>query len=143
MLRNMLNSLSRPGSLTLIPHNVSCEPHHACPGYLFGSSNCSVYANEDSVGAAIRGSGLSRSELFITTKFSGISSIEDAIQNSLSKVNFTVTVHGIRVMDAHIPCSQLNLKQVDLYLIHGPGFVKDLEQSWGEFERLKHRGLTK
>lgn len=80
------------------------------------------YANEDSVGAAIRSSGLSRSDLFITTKWSGISSIEDAIQNSLAK---------------------LNLKQVDLYLIHNPAFIQDWDQTWSEFESIHKRGLAK
>ncbi|TFY65387.1 hypothetical protein EVJ58_g1987 [Rhodofomes roseus] len=80
------------------------------------------YRNEDSVGAAIRQAGLSRSELFVTTKWSGLTSIRSAIEASLDK---------------------LDLKQVDLYLIHNPMFVKDLEKDWKEFERIKEDGLSK
>jgi len=46
-----------------------------------------VYYNEDSVGVAIRESGLGRSELFVTTKYlSG--PIQDALRTSLTKVCF-------------------------------------------------------
>ena len=45
-----------------------------------------VYRNEDSVGAAIRQTGLNRSELFVTTKWSGLTSIRDAVESSLAQV---------------------------------------------------------
>ncbi len=45
------------------------------------------YRTEEYVGAAIRESGLARSELYITTKFSGISTPKYAIENSLDKVS--------------------------------------------------------
>ena len=48
---------------------------------------CPVYRNEDSVGAAIRQAGLSRSELFVTTKWSGLTSVRDAIDSSLAQVS--------------------------------------------------------
>ncbi|KAH9936088.1 Aldo/keto reductase [Fomitopsis serialis] len=80
------------------------------------------YRNEDSVGAAIRQTGLSRSELFVTTKWSGLTSIRDAVESSLA---------------------QLDLKQVDLYLIHNPAFIKDLEKDWKEFERIREDGLSR
>ncbi|KZT64284.1 Aldo/keto reductase [Daedalea quercina L-15889] len=80
------------------------------------------YRNEDSVGAAIRQTGLDRSQLFVTTKWSGLTSIRDAIEGSLT---------------------QLDLKQVDLYLIHNPIFIKDLEKDWKEFERIKEDGLSR
>lgn len=44
------------------------------------------YGTEDSVGRAIHDSALDRSELYITTKWSGLSTIPEAIDNSLSKV---------------------------------------------------------
>ncbi|PCH40290.1 Aldo/keto reductase [Wolfiporia cocos MD-104 SS10] len=80
------------------------------------------YANEDSVGTAIRQSGLNRSDLFITTKWSGLASVRESIEASLSK---------------------LNLKQVDLYLIHNPAVVKDLEADWRSFEIAQADGLVK
>jgi len=80
------------------------------------------YANEESVAAAIRQSGLDRSDLFITTKWSGMTSVRDGIKGSLAK---------------------LGLKHVDLYLIHNPAFVKDLEAEWKEFEKIKGEGLAK
>ena len=39
--------------------------------------------------------------------------------------------------------AQLGVKQVDLYLIHNPWFIKDLEQDWREFEKIKEAGLSK
>ncbi|KAI8994197.1 Aldo/keto reductase [Trametes punicea] len=80
------------------------------------------YKTEDSVGRAIHESALDRSELFITTKWSGGTSISEAIHNSLD---------------------QLGLKQVDLYLIHNPSNVKDMEKDWREFEKIKETGLSK
>ncbi|OCH92655.1 Aldo/keto reductase [Obba rivulosa] len=80
------------------------------------------YGNQDSVGDAIRDSALSRSDLFITTKWSGLTSVPDAIQDSLDK---------------------LGLKQVDLYLIHNPKMVGNLESDWRAFEKLQEAGLAK
>lgn len=44
-----------------------------------------VYANEESVGIAIKESGLPRDQLYITTKYDG-GDIHEAIDTSLSKV---------------------------------------------------------
>ncbi|KAG6864525.1 hypothetical protein C0991_008926, partial [Blastosporella zonata] len=80
------------------------------------------YGNEGSVGEAIRESGLSREELFVTTKY-WTGPIQEAIRTSLSK---------------------LGLKYVDLYLIHQPRRVgHDFEGSWKEFERVKEDGLAR
>ncbi|KAI0670886.1 Aldo/keto reductase [Trametes maxima] len=80
------------------------------------------YKTEDSVGRAIHDSGLNRDDLYITTKWSGLTSIPEAIQNSLD---------------------QLGLKQVDLYLIHNPAFIKDIAKDWAEFEKIKEAGFSK
>ncbi|EJF63223.1 Aldo/keto reductase [Dichomitus squalens LYAD-421 SS1] len=80
------------------------------------------YGTEDSVGRAIRESALNRSDLYITTKWSGRTDIPEAINNSLV---------------------QIGVKQVDLYLIHNPSFVTDLEHDWKEFEKIKETGLAK
>ncbi|KIM81033.1 hypothetical protein PILCRDRAFT_72319 [Piloderma croceum F 1598] len=82
-----------------------------------------IYYNENQVGAAIRESGLSREELYITTKYDFGGPIQKAVRDSLDK---------------------LGLKSVDLYLIHGPNLIeKDVEGSWKEFEKIKEDGLAK
>ncbi|KZT11820.1 Aldo/keto reductase [Laetiporus sulphureus 93-53] len=80
------------------------------------------YANEESVAAAIRQSGLTRSEFFVTTKWSGQAGVRESLEASLSK---------------------LELKQIDLYLVHSPVFIHDMEKDWREFERAKEDGLVK
>ncbi|KAI0081542.1 Aldo/keto reductase [Panus rudis PR-1116 ss-1] len=78
------------------------------------------YGTEKYVGDAIRETGLDRSQIFITTKYSGLGSAESAIKSSLNK---------------------LGLKQVDLYLIHHPRLVA--RGTWQKLERFKEEGLTK
>lgn len=96
------------------------------------------YRNEDSVGAAIRQAGLKRSELFVTTKWSGLTSIRDAIDFSLAQVGPLTTLAAYADL-----FPQLDLKQVDLYLIHNSDIPKHLEKDWREFERIKEEGLSK
>ncbi|KAH9947629.1 Aldo/keto reductase [Amylocystis lapponica] len=82
-----------------------------------------AYQNQDSVGQAIRESALDRSDLFITTKWSfKQKSVHESVQESLTF---------------------LGLKQLDLYLIHFPGVLTNLEQDWREIEKVKEDGLTK
>ncbi|KAI0275474.1 Aldo/keto reductase [Gloeopeniophorella convolvens] len=82
-----------------------------------------VYGNEDSVGEAIRNSGLAREDLWVTTKYWG-GNIQDEVQISLKK---------------------LGLKFVDLYLIHNPQAVEngDFEGTWDQFVEIKDAGLAK
>ena len=49
------------------------------------------YQTEDGVGDAIRESALDRRELYLTTKWSGLTTIPEAIDNSLKEVCFSVT----------------------------------------------------
>ncbi|TFK52297.1 Aldo/keto reductase [Heliocybe sulcata] len=80
-----------------------------------------IYKNEETVAQAIRETGLNRSDLYITTKYDG-GDIQEAIRTSLSK---------------------LEIKHVDLYLVHQPFLVKDnLETAWQEFEKIKEAGLS-
>lgn len=76
-----------------------------------------AYQNEDSVGDAIRESGISREELFITSKLwtqdAGYEKTKKAFQNSLDK---------------------LKLDYLDLYLIHQP--LGDYYGSWKALEEL-------
>ncbi|EED77512.1 predicted protein, partial [Postia placenta Mad-698-R] len=83
------------------------------------------YANEESVAAAIRETGLDRSDVFITTKWSS---------------------QAVGIPRLSVPISsrqQLELTQVDLYLIHNPALVKDYESDWRDFEAVREAGLTK
>lgn len=81
----------------------------------------SLYGNEESVGAAVRASGIRREEIFVTTKLwnSDHASPERALETSLRK---------------------LKLDYVDLYLIHYP--VSQRLRSWGTLEKLKQQGKT-
>jgi len=79
------------------------------------------YRNETSVGRAIRESGLPREDLYVTTKW-GFGDVQDAISMSLT---------------------QLGLKYVDLYLIHGPQVAGNFETAWRRFESFKKKGLAK
>lgn len=84
-----------------------------------------IYGNERGVGEAIRESGISRDELFVTTKLwnddQGYDRALAACQQSLDK---------------------LGLDYLDLYLIHWPATSKRHE-SWQAFEKLIENGLIK
>lgn len=81
----------------------------------------SAYANEEAVGMAIKKSGISREELFITTKLwiqdAGYEATKRAFQTSLEK---------------------LGLDYLDLYLIHQP--FGDYYGSWRAMEELYKEG---
>ncbi|HEY2989422.1 MAG TPA: aldo/keto reductase [Candidatus Binatia bacterium] len=81
-----------------------------------------MYGNEESVGAAIRASGIARESVFITTKLwnSDHGDPERALETSLAKLKFD---------------------HVDLYLIHYP--VPKRRESWRVFETLKARGKAR
>ena len=86
-----------------------------------------IYGNEEGVGAALAGSGLPRSELFVTTKLwnseQGYDSTFAAVSQSLEK---------------------LGLDHVDLYLIHWPLPGAELVlETWRAFEALKSDGRTR
>ncbi len=78
-----------------------------------------MYQNEESVGDALRDSGLARSEVFITTKqrvHSTIENMQKAFEESLAK---------------------LHTEYVDLFLIHWPNHDKKVNQNtWAFFEKL-------
>ncbi len=83
-----------------------------------------AYFNEEAVGAAIRKSGITREELFITTKLwiqdAGYENAKKAFQTSLDK---------------------LGLKYLDLYLIHQP--FSDYYGSWRAMEELYEEGKVR
>jgi diketogulonate reductase-like aldo/keto reductase len=82
----------------------------------------SLYGNEESVGAAIRGSGIPREEIYVTTKLwnSDHASPERALETSLRR---------------------LKLDYVDLYLIHYP--VRERLRSWRVLEKLRQQGKAR
>jgi diketogulonate reductase-like aldo/keto reductase len=82
----------------------------------------SMYGNEESVGAAIRTSGIPREKIFVTTK----------LWNS---------DHGKpeRALDASL--RRLKFDYVDLYLIHYP--VRQRRQSWHVLEALQAKGKAR
>src|SRR5215471_6312817 len=81
-----------------------------------------MYGNEESVGVAIRRSGIPRESIFVTTKLwnSDHGNPERALETSLRK---------------------LKLDYVDLYLIHYP--VRQRLQSWRTLELLRERGKAR
>ncbi|KIK63292.1 hypothetical protein GYMLUDRAFT_222381 [Collybiopsis luxurians FD-317 M1] len=84
-----------------------------------------AYRNETEAGVAIRESGLARSDIFVTTKYSGLDGldIKTSIHNSLKNLGVTY---------------------IDLYLIHHPRLaVPDIPTAWKQMEQLKEQGLVK
>jgi 2,5-diketo-D-gluconate reductase A len=80
-----------------------------------------VYGNEESVGRALRDSGVPREDVFITTKF-----------------------HPGRrdpVAEAEQSLRRLGVEQVDLYLVHWP--QRGPTWAWPGMERARERGLAR
>jgi diketogulonate reductase-like aldo/keto reductase len=82
----------------------------------------SMYGNEESVGAAIRASGIPREQVFVTTK----------LWNS---------EHGNPERALDISLRKLRLDYVDLYLIHYP--VRERRQSWRAMEAMRAKGKAR
>lgn len=84
-----------------------------------------IYQNEEGVGQGIKESGVSREELFITTKVwnsdQGYESTLQAFETSLAK---------------------LGLDYLDLYLIHWPGKTK-YKETWKALEKLYKDGRVR
>ena len=92
-----------------------------------------AYQNQTAVGRAIRGCGLKRNELFITSKLDNPS---HGYENTLKEFELTM--------------NQLGLEYLDLYLIHWPRPIKFRdnwkemnEGSWKAFEELYQAGKIK
>jgi len=83
-----------------------------------------VYMNEEAVGRAIRGSGIAREQVFVTTKLwiqdAGCEKAKKAFGTSLRK---------------------LGLDYIDLYLIHQP--FGDVHGAWRAMEELHAQGRAK
>jgi methylglyoxal/glyoxal reductase len=84
-----------------------------------------AYRNEQSVGLAIKQSGINRKELFITTKLP-----VDAMQEGRQKEAFDTSL------------KKLQLDYLDLYLIHWPSTGKNKE-SWKVLEEIYKSGRVR
>jgi diketogulonate reductase-like aldo/keto reductase len=80
-----------------------------------------AYGNEESVGRALRDSGVPRNEVFLTTKF--------------------FPGHKDPVGEAERSLRRLGVEQVDLYLIHWPGGGPTW--AWPGMERARELGLAR
>src|SRR5690348_13632416 len=82
-----------------------------------------AYGNEESVGRALRDSGVPRDEVFITTKF------------------FPRARSGDAAVSAQKSVERLGVDQVDLYLVHWP--ENGPTWAWPGMEQALEQGLTK
>ena len=90
------------------------------------------YNNEEGTGKAIKAAGVSRDDIFVTTKlFPGYK------QWGASEKTYAQTIETLKSQ-----LKQLKLDYVDLYLIHAPLSELRLEQ-WKALVELKKSGLTK
>jgi len=91
------------------------------------------YANEAQVGAAVRNSGLKRSDVYVTTKvLSASGSVEKSYQKCVESVN--KLDEGSGGQDGY----------VDLFLIHSPNAGKAArEEMWNALLRLHKEGKAK
>ena len=88
-----------------------------------------MYGNEEGVGAAIRDSGLSRDDLYVTTK----------LNNTFHRPD-----DARREIDASL--RRLGLEQVDLFLIHWPlptRYDGDFVQTWRALIEAQESGKTR
>jgi diketogulonate reductase-like aldo/keto reductase len=82
----------------------------------------SMYRNEQSVGAALKRSGLSREQVFVTTKL--------------------MPIHASAARELAKSLKRLKLDYVDLYLIHWPTPLLR-RRYWQQLISLQERGLTR
>ncbi|KAF9511664.1 hypothetical protein BS47DRAFT_1144129 [Hydnum rufescens UP504] len=106
---------------TVVEHAIEHGIHHI--------DTAQAYENEESVGRAIRESGLARSEFYVTTKLN----------------TWRWPKHGkpSALEELRVSLKKLGLTYVDLYLIHSPTPGEDIPAIWRDFEEAKRLGLTK
>ena len=75
----------------------------------------------------------------MTTKWAA-GAVPQILQESLSKVR-----RLSRAYRTELNFAQLGLEFIDLYLIHGPGFIEngDFVKPWVHFEEAKEKGLVR
>ncbi|MCR5845661.1 MAG: aldo/keto reductase [bacterium] len=84
----------------------------------------SYYHNEESVGIAIKESGIPREDIFVTTKVWNNAVRENRVQGALER-----------------SLARLDMDYVDLFLIHWP--VDGFEAAWKTMESLYEQGMIK
>ncbi|KAL7694466.1 putative aldo/keto reductase, NADP-dependent oxidoreductase domain-containing protein [Plasmopara halstedii] len=87
-----------------------------------------VYRNEKDVGDAIRDSGISREEIFVTSK----------IVPSQSKWCYNDVVEGVRLSN-----HKLGLDYINLYLLHAPFDSTTRSEAWRALEDMQIEGLVR
>jgi len=102
----------------------------------------SDYETESYVGLAIKESGLPRSSLYITSKYSGSGAPQEAIRQSLDKVIILSSLTSYCTESSNI-FLEIGISYLDLYLVHNPIFLPELESGWREFEDIKKNGLAR
>ncbi|MDP1513376.1 aldo/keto reductase [Paenibacillus sp. CMAA1739] len=91
-----------------------------------------IYRNEEGTGRGIKAAGVSREQIFVTTKLYPVSGTSE-----ITSKNYKQTMDTLKNQ-----LIQLQLDYVDLYLIHAPLSELRLEQ-WTALEELKKLGLAK
>jgi len=120
---------NRSGSTTVDPNVVQAVSLALKTGVRH-LDTAETYNNEISTGVAIAQSGIRREDLYITTKIlKGMGEVEKTLRRQLV---------------------ELQVKYVDLYLIHSPSFAgtggenkEILRKGWAELRRMKELGLTR
>jgi len=87
-----------------------------------------IYKNEQSVGEAIRDSGLPREQIFVTTK----------LNTFVQKFTYDETLQAIRNQ-----LQKLGMQYVDLYLIHCPRDTANRVSQWRALIEAQKQGLAK
>ncbi|EKX48599.1 hypothetical protein GUITHDRAFT_159492 [Guillardia theta CCMP2712] len=87
------------------------------------------YRNEESVGEAIRASGLPREQVFVTTKLASMGA---------SGYDYEGTMKALK--DS---LRRLGMDYVDMYLIHSPNDKKNRLEQWRALEDAKAAGLAR
>lgn len=113
------------GTYKSAPDEVAGAVEHALRHGYRHIDTAALYGNEEGVGEGLRASGVSREEVFITTKVwnddQGFDTTRGALARSLER---------------------LGLDHVDLYLVHWP-IAEQLEPTWRAMESLLADGLTR
>ncbi|KAF5329217.1 hypothetical protein D9758_018198 [Tetrapyrgos nigripes] len=103
-------------------HDVTTYVQLALESGFSHLDTAAFYETEPFVGRAINESGLSRKDLFLTTKCGLMIPLRNSLKDSLEK---------------------LGVEYVDLFLIYNHFFVPDIKEAWKEMEKLKEEGLTR
>lgn len=115
------------GTFQIEPEDTGEAVTHALDAGYRSIDTAAIYGNEREVGGAINGSGIDRSELFVTTKLWNSEQGRD---------------HTIAACEESL--SKLGLDYLDLYLIHWPVPSKDkYVETWKAFEELRGDGRVR